>query len=528
MNDLIGRILLGRYRIESLIGTGGMADVYKGHDLKLGRPVAIKVLPPPLARDSGLARRFKQEARAGGQLDHPNIVTIHDVGEEGGILFFVMNYVEGRTLKEMIEEQGALPLSRVVNIIIQVASALDHAHKLGYVHRDIKPSNIIVDDAGHATLTDFGIVRALDGTRLTTTGATAGTPLYMSPEQCKGEAIDKRSDVYSLGVVLYEILTGRVPFAAENTPAILHAHVYEPPPSVRNLRGGLPEAVESVVRRSLAKDPGQRYITAGEMARALAAAIQVRGTEPPTVRAEATMARRPPSRWSLWAIPVGVAGIVILIVGLWASFGRGTESRLVPAVPYTPTPSLAASPTYTSAPALTSLPGLVPLTPTPSPPPATATPTIRPTLAPTATYTPTLGPPTPTFTSTTVLTPTAIQLLQAPNLLLPEQNFSFGHQIQTVVLLWSWTRPLQPDERYEIQMWRPGEPEYTPVDWRTDTKTIAWRDIWFPGTTLWRIVVVRQDASGIVAISEPSEVRKFSWEAPEEPAPRPEPPPPPS
>jgi len=238
-------------------------------DPTLDRTVAIKVLKPFLMGDPAFLERFRREARVAANLTHPNIVTIYEVGEDQGLQFIAMQYLPGRDLRRILQDEGTLPLARVATIVTQVAAALDYAHTRGLVHRDVKPSNIIVDDEGHATLTDFGLVRAVEGTGLTTTGAVLGTPEYMSPEQAEGKDVSAASDIYSLGVVAYEMLAGQAPFTGKSTPAVLHAHVYETPPPLRERRRELPKEIETVVGRALAKQPADRYPSAAELAAAL-------------------------------------------------------------------------------------------------------------------------------------------------------------------------------------------------------------------------------------------------------------------
>jgi tetratricopeptide (TPR) repeat protein len=270
---------LGKYRIIEEIGRGGMAVVYKAVHPVLGRYVAIKVLPPQFTFEKKFVERFRREATAASTLNHPNIVIIHDVDQEDDIHYIVMEYLEGQPLSELIKEQGSLPLSRALKIMHQISSALDYAHSLGFVHRDIKPSNIIIGPEDHATLTDFGIVRTADGTSVTKEGAPIGTPEYMSPEQCDGKQADSRSDIYSLGVVLYEMLTGQVPFTADTPLVVMYQQVNKKPMPPRRINSDLSEPVEGVVLGALAKAPGERYQTAGALAEALEAAI--RGEEPP-------------------------------------------------------------------------------------------------------------------------------------------------------------------------------------------------------------------------------------------------------
>jgi len=273
MDNLIGKTL-GKYQIMELAGKGGMAAVYKAYQPSLNRYVALKVLPPYLAQDEQFVARFKQEALAAAALRHPNIMVIYDVEEEGDIRYIAAEYLEGNTLAQVLEQQrGPVPLPRTVNILNQLASALDFAHQRGLVHRDVKPSNAFIGSDDHVTLMDFGIVKALTGgMQMTRTGAAIGTPEYMSPEQAEGRSVDQRSDIYSLGVVLYQLLTGRVPFEAKTPTQILLAHVTQPPTPPTQINPAIPRAVEAVVLRALAKRPEERFATAGEMAQALARA----------------------------------------------------------------------------------------------------------------------------------------------------------------------------------------------------------------------------------------------------------------
>lgn len=279
MKALIGRTL-GNYQIVEEIGRGSKAIVYKAVQPTLQRYIAIKVVPPRFTSDTTFMQRFQREAVTAARLRHPHIVTIYDVGEQDGLYYIVMEYLEGMTLAELIQQQGLLPLDKVAHIAQQIASALDYAHCQGFIHRDVKPGNVIVGLGDHATLTDFGIVKAVAGTTLTQTGMMIGTPQYMSPEQVEGREIDHRTDIYSLGVVCYEMLTGQAPFGGEIL-AILHAHVYEPPPPIRSLRSDLPVKVETAINQALAKEPEARYASAMQFVQALATTGEV--TEPATL-----------------------------------------------------------------------------------------------------------------------------------------------------------------------------------------------------------------------------------------------------
>jgi formylglycine-generating enzyme required for sulfatase activity/tRNA A-37 threonylcarbamoyl transferase component Bud32 len=266
---------LAKYDIIEELGRGGFAVVYKARDTVLGRIVALKVLHTHVAKNHVFVQRFQQEARTAARFDHSHIVTIHDVGEEDGQYYIAMNYLPGRGLDERLAEaEGPLPLEQVVSIVAQVADALDYIHRRGSVHRDVKPSNVMVSDEGLATLLDFGIVRAADGTPLTTVGEKMGTPQYMSPEQAEGREIDHRSDVYSLGVMTYQMCTGKAPFDDVSPLVVLRLHADKAPPSPRELNPDLPASVAQVLLKALAKQPDERYQSAGGFAQALQEARQ--------------------------------------------------------------------------------------------------------------------------------------------------------------------------------------------------------------------------------------------------------------
>ncbi len=251
--------LIGKYRILDEIGKGGMGVVYKALDLNRSLNVAVKVLPPELEIDPMFATRFKREAEALSDLDHPNIVKLFHVGETKKMLYYAMQFVEGRTLRGFHEEVGMLPPLRSIRIIRDVADALACAHQQGIIHRDLKPSNIMIDTHGRVWLTDFGIARIADATRLTSTGDILGTAEYMSPEQAQGHTIDHRSDIYSLGVVLYELLGGKVPFSGKSALEVMKSHQYAQPPELKRLNPHLPSIVERLVEKMMAKKPSERY-----------------------------------------------------------------------------------------------------------------------------------------------------------------------------------------------------------------------------------------------------------------------------
>lgn len=258
-SSIIGRTL-GKYKVIELLGQGGMATVYKGYQEEIDRYVAIKVLPPHPGLDEQFVSRFQLEARTIARMQHPHILPLYDFGTEDNILYLAMAYMEGGTLADIIDS-GPMKISRIEKILREIASALDYAHRQGTIHRDIKPANILLDSEGHALLADFGIVKiAESGSNLTGTGLV-GTPAYMAPEQAQGNAVDARADIYSLGVVVYEMLTGKQPFFADTPMLVLLKHMQEPVPSVMELVN-VPPAVDYVLRRVLAKDPEDRYQTA--------------------------------------------------------------------------------------------------------------------------------------------------------------------------------------------------------------------------------------------------------------------------
>ncbi len=308
-------IIDGRYRVLGRVGSGGMADVYCAEDLQLGRRVAVKVLHRRFAEDASFVERFRLEASSAAGLSHPNVVAIYDRGTWDDTFYIVMEYLEGRTLKEVVAQDGPLPPARAVALIEQVLKAARFAHSRSIVHRDLKPHNVIVDAEDRAKVTDFGIAKA-GASDLTETGSIMGTAQYLSPEQAEGRVVGPPSDLYSIGIMLYELLTGRVPFDADSPVAIALKHMQEPPVPPRQLRGDVSPALEAVVLRSLAKDPDQRYQNADEFLAALEAAEQAPAT---VVAAPAAAAPAPvapavqpePERRRWW--PVALAGLLAVI-----------------------------------------------------------------------------------------------------------------------------------------------------------------------------------------------------------------------
>jgi serine/threonine protein kinase len=280
--------LVGGYRIDYLIGRGGMGMVYRASNLALNRIYALKVLAPELADDVQFRERFKREIRIAASLHHPNVVGIHYAGEHEGMLFLAMDLVDGTDLREVIVRSGALHPERAVDLLAQITSALDAAHGKGLVHRDVKPANVLIsvkDGEEHAYLTDFGLAKRFDNaTALTVKGDVVGTVDYMPPEQITGNHTDARSDIYALGCVLFQMLTGKVPYEREHSVATLFAHVYEPPPSLEGPIAASHPTLGPVIAKAMAKEPGERYLSAGDLTRDAVAALQgVRYTGAPTI-----------------------------------------------------------------------------------------------------------------------------------------------------------------------------------------------------------------------------------------------------
>ena len=272
--DLVGRYIAGRYEMLEKVGNGGMATVYKAKDRVLNRYVAVKVLKEEFTTDEEFIRRFNIEAQSAAGLTHPNIVSVYDVGEEDGIHFIVMELIQGKTLKEIIKEEGTLPWKWSVNIAIQIASALEAAHKNNIVHRDIKPHNIIITEDGIAKVTDFGIAKAVSNSTITAFGTTIGSVHYFSPEHARGGFTDAKSDLYSLGVVMYEMLTGRVPFDADTPVSIALKHMQEKPIEPMKLNPSIPFALNQIIVKAMQKDPAARYQSATEMLKDLGMALK--------------------------------------------------------------------------------------------------------------------------------------------------------------------------------------------------------------------------------------------------------------
>src|SRR5437867_1195504 len=292
-DTLINTLFDGRYRIMRKLGTGGMANVYLAEDQELGRRVAIKILNDRHANDDQFVERFRREAKNAAGLSHPNIVSIYDRGEAEGTYYIAMEYLDGRSLKELIVARGPAPIHLAVDYTRQILAAIRFAHRHGIVHRDIKPHNVLVDGEGRLKVTDFGIARA-GVSQMTEAGSIIGTAQYLSPEQAKGAPVDQTSDLYSVGVVLYELLTGVVPFSGDTPVEIAMKHLSTVPDAPSTKRADIPRDLDMVVMRALAKDPSERYQSAEEMDADLRRINRGVAISPVTEEAATAIISRPP------------------------------------------------------------------------------------------------------------------------------------------------------------------------------------------------------------------------------------------
>lgn len=332
---------IGGYRVDGIAGGGGMGVVYRATQTGLDRTVALKVITPAFAEDEEFRERFKRESRLAASIEHPNVIPIHEAGESDGVLYLSMRYVDGTDLRSLLDREGRLEPRRAARIVAQVGEALDAAHAAGLVHRDIKPGNVLMASGDHAYLTDFGLTkRASSESALTKTGQLVGTVDYIAPEQAEGKRVDARTDVYALACVLYHVLTGTVPFDKPSDMARLFAHVNEPPPLPSEAVPGLPRALDEVVARGMAKDPDDRYLSAGDLGRAAVAAAEdrviaepersvARGEAAPTELREPPPPPRPPrppgERRNLkpWAIGGGAVVVIGIVAALVTGGGNG-------------------------------------------------------------------------------------------------------------------------------------------------------------------------------------------------------------
>src|SRR3954471_16749366 len=330
-----GTLVDGRYRIERRLGSGGMADVYCAYDHQLGRQIALKVLHRRFARDREFVERFRREASAAAGLQHPNVVGVFDRGEYDGTYYIAMEYLPGCTLKDLIRAEAPLDQLRAIDFAIQILHAASFAHRRGVIHRDFKPHNVIVGEDGRLKVTDFGIARA-GASEMTETGSIMGTAAYLSPEQAQGQRVGAPSDLYSIGVIVYEMLTARVPFTGESAVSIALKHVSEEPPPLRSLRPEVHPRLEQAVGRALLKDPAQRYASADEFIAALEqarAAIVSGDNGAGTSTFVPLVADEPPDprgrRWPFVVLALLLLGLA-LGAGLWQLLK--TEQVTVPKV----------------------------------------------------------------------------------------------------------------------------------------------------------------------------------------------------
>jgi serine/threonine-protein kinase len=344
---VIGKILGNRYRLLELIGEGGMALVYKAECSVLCRTVAIKILRPQFASDAEFVERFRREARSAASLSHPNVVSIYDVGRNEGLDYIVMEYIPGNTLKNIIKQEAPLPVEQALNITRQIAEALNHAHQRNIIHRDIKPHNILVTPDGRIKVTDFGIARAMSAGSLTQAGEVIGSVQYLSPEQAKGEAVGPQSDLYSLGCVLYELLTGVVPFRGDTPISIAFQHLQEKIPPIHHIRPEVPMEVDNIIKKATAKNLAERYPSALAMLKDIDRVqrkpqrnkgVDYDDANYPTQiwkprKQEAESISTPKSKWLIWVFgSLGVTLVVLVVLTLFALnlFSRPRPEVIVP------------------------------------------------------------------------------------------------------------------------------------------------------------------------------------------------------
>jgi serine/threonine protein kinase len=327
----VGDVIAG-YRLDEQAGRGGMGVVFRATHIALERQGAVKLIAPGLAADDDFRLRFRRESRLAGSIDHPHVIPVFDAGEENGQLYVAMRYVEGTDLAKLIASRGAVDATEAVQLIAQVADALDAAHERGLVHRDVKPANVLIESrptGAHAYLTDFGLVKTVGATSgvLTRTGNFLGTPDYAAPEQVRGDDVDARTDVYALGCMLYHAVAGQPPYVRDNDVAKLFAHLNDPPPSLAAARQGVPPGLDEVVRKALAKDPGERYARASDLASAAQGALtptQVADRPAPVTEAHSRPAR-PEKKRGRWLVAAAAVALLACAVALAVALGGGGD-----------------------------------------------------------------------------------------------------------------------------------------------------------------------------------------------------------
>ncbi|MCK6623777.1 MAG: SUMF1/EgtB/PvdO family nonheme iron enzyme [Anaerolineae bacterium] len=412
----VGSVLSGRYHLEALLGQGGMSTVYRASDPNLRRTVAVKLIHPHLSHNPEFVRRFEQEAAAVAQLRHPNIIQVYDFNHDNGVYYMVLEYVPGETLQARLialhNAQQRLPLTETVQIMAALSDAVAYAHRQGMIHRDLKPANVMLNAQGQPILMDFGVAKILGEAHHTATGAVVGTALYMSPEQARGEHPDERSDIYSLGVMLFEMITGEPPFQADSAVSLMLKHVTQPVPDIRQIAQNVPDLLVALTEKALAKDPAERYPTAADMALALRT-INLSDqatpmTPPPQVQPAvesvgATMATMSPApvaasparqgKQRLWL--GGAAAVILLIIsvaGLVGLFGQADKPS--PPTEAAPSPSSEKTVEIPAGDETAAAPTATPTVSTPTSDALALAPAVPATAAPSPTDTP--KPPSPT------------------------------------------------------------------------------------------------------------------------------------
>jgi serine/threonine protein kinase len=529
----------GPFRLVAEIGRGGMSVVYKAYDPRAGRYLALKVLPAYFQHDRQFLERFQREAEAISALRHPNVVRIYETGQAGRCHFLAMEYAEGGSLADLLaRQQGPLPLIRVLDIARQVAAALQHAHDRGLVHRDLKPSNILLAGDGRVLLSDFGIAKILGRITLTGPGTIMGTPAYMAPEQARGQTdLDHRADIYALGIILYEMLAGRVPFDGDTPLSVLRAVIDDPPRRPTALNPAIPIPVEAVVLRALSKDRARRFQQAKEMAAALQAAHHSsppcgvsRAAEPESGSGTAYRHGHVPA-WLF--VTAGILVAIALILALIVAFSQPNPptptATAVARVLDATIPAAAPSPmgsgedaTINTAVPTAQEPG-GPATDQPSLPPA-PTQTLATTPVPTATGT--LKPteplpsktPRPVPSATLRLTSTPRPAYSVPILLQPDDQARIADR-DTVELRWEWDGTLKEDDYFDVRVWR-EEQDHLGVAWTKET----YYSLHIPsleqrlsepdraGTYYWAVAVLRGAGGKVIKdLSPESTERRFEW-----------------